>query len=36
MMGPGGADATGFTDATQVLHAATNVQRDAIESLQRT
>lgn len=35
MMGPGGADGTGFTDATQVLQAATNVQKDAIESLQR-
>lgn len=35
MMGPGGADGTGFTDSKQVLNAAINVQQDAIQSLQR-
>ncbi|KPA74331.1 hypothetical protein ABB37_09318 [Leptomonas pyrrhocoris] len=35
MMGPGGADGTGFTDSKQVLNAAINVQEDAIQSLQR-
>lgn len=35
MMGPGGADGSGFTDAKQVLQAATNVQKDALESLKR-
>lgn len=35
MMGPGGADGTGFTDSKQVLSAAINVQKDAIQSLQR-
>lgn len=35
LMGPGGADGTGFTDSKQVLNAAINVQQDAIQSLQR-
>lgn len=35
MMGPGGADGTGFKDSKQVLNAAINVQQDAIQSLQR-
>ncbi|KAK7197412.1 putative QA-SNARE protein [Novymonas esmeraldas] len=35
MMGPGGADGTGFADSKQVLNAAINVQKDALQSLQR-
>lgn len=35
MMGQGGADGTGFTDSKQVLSAAINVQKDALQSLQR-
>lgn len=35
MMGAGGVDGTGFTSAAQVLTAATNVQADAIQSLNR-
>lgn len=34
LMGAGGADGTGFTTSTQVLQAATNVQQDAIKSLE--
>ncbi|KAG5486191.1 hypothetical protein LSCM1_07311 [Leishmania martiniquensis] len=36
MMGYGTADGTGFTDSRQVLDAAINVQKDALQSLQRT
>ncbi|CAJ1017313.1 hypothetical protein Q4I32_001274 [Leishmania shawi] len=36
MMGDGKADGTGFTDSNQVLSAAINVQKDALQSLQRT
>ncbi|GET86052.1 hypothetical protein, conserved [Leishmania tarentolae] len=36
MMGRGRADGTGFTDSKQVLNAAINVQKDALQSLQRT
>ncbi|CBZ23667.1 QA-SNARE protein putative [Leishmania mexicana MHOM/GT/2001/U1103] len=36
MMGRGRTDGTGFTDSKQVLDAAINVQKDALQSLQRT
>ncbi|KAG5507179.1 hypothetical protein JIQ42_06585 [Leishmania sp. Namibia] len=36
MMGCGTADGTGFTGSKQVLNAAINVQKDALQSLQRT
>lgn len=35
LMGPGGADGTGFQNAGQVLTAATNMQQDALEAIER-
>ncbi|SCU65983.1 uncharacterized protein TEOVI_000625100 [Trypanosoma equiperdum] len=36
LLGPGGADGSGFKDSQQVLEAAVNVQKDMLVSLQRT